>query len=136
MRVRLAILGLMSAGFLSLNINAVSAAGTYDGNWVLDFPASGYSSAKGDYACPGIRLPLTISNNQVSGRLGRTAAGTGYGFQGSSGQPVSGAVQQDGTLNLSWEKFTASGKLSGTQGHVSMRGSCGQRSGTVVRLQQ
>jgi len=136
MRVRLAAVGLMSAGCLALNTNAISAEGTYDGNWVLDFPASGYSSAKGDYACPGIRLPIAISNNQVSGQLGRTVSGSGYGFSGSSGQPVTGKVGPDGTVNLSWQNFTASGKLSGAQGQMMTQGSCGKRTGTMARLQQ
>jgi hypothetical protein len=125
----------MSAGFLFLNAGAVFAAGPYDGNWVIDFPDSGYNSASGQYRCPGIRLPIQISNNEVSGKLGRTGMGTE--LQSSNGQPVTGQVQPDGTLNLSWQNYSANGKLSSSQGEVmTARGSCGQRSGTAVRLQQ
>lgn len=138
MRPRFAILGLASAGMLMLYPTRVLAAGPNDGSWVLDFPAAGYSAASGEDRCPSFRLPIQISNNQIAGQLGRTGTGSGVtGGEGSSGQPVTGQVQPDGSFNISWQKYTANGKLSGAQGQVTTGPTaCGPRKGTALRVSQ
>jgi hypothetical protein len=139
MRLRFAIIGLTSAGVLMLCSTApVSAAGSYDGSWVIDFPGAGYSNASGEYRCAAFRLPIQVSNNQISGQLGRTGTGRDLqGGQGSSGPPVTGQVQPDGTFNMSWQKFAATGKFSSAQGQATIaRSECGPRQGTAQRVGQ
>jgi hypothetical protein len=117
---------------------AVLAAGPYDGNWVLDFPAAGASNVEGHSSCAAVRLPIQISNNQISGGLARTGVGNGVtSGSGSSAQPVTGQVQPDGTFNMSWQRYTATGKLTSAQGQATVaRSQCGPRQGTAVRVGQ
>jgi hypothetical protein len=139
MKTTRALIGLASAGLLMASAGPASAAGQYDGNWVVDFPSTGYSSSTGQYSCPGFRLPIQISNNQISGQLARSSTGRGVtSGSGSSSQPVTGQVQPDGSFDMAWKNYSANGKLSQTQGRATIaRGGCaGQRQGTMVRLAQ
>jgi hypothetical protein len=138
MRSKLAIVGLTSAGLLMVCVSPVLAAGSHDGNWVIDFPAGPINGQSGQPSCVAVRLPIQISDNQISGSLARTGMGNGVtSGAGSSGQPVTGQVQPDGTLKMAWQNYSATGKLGDTQGSVTVaRSQCGPREGTAVRVGQ
>ena len=112
------------------------AAGPYDGNWVLDAPpAGGAIGSEGQYTCPAIRIPFTVSNGQVVGDLHRTAEGTIEAGKSSNSSPLSGSVNGDGSAAVSWQNFHVSGKLSGASGAASWAGECGPRTGTITKVQ-
>ena len=112
------------------------AAGQFDGNWVLDAPpAGGAIGSEGEYTCPAIRIPFTVSNGQVVGDLHRTADGSIEAGKTSNSSPLSGSVADDGSASVSWENFHVTGKLSGTSGTASWAGECGPRTGTITKVQ-
>lgn len=128
---------------LSLCAPPAVAAGTYDGNWVFDFPAAGGITAEGQARCPAFRVPVRITDNQISGSLGRAGSGVGSGSLRSGGSgtrtsPVTGSVAADGSVKARWENYALTGKLSGGgQGELTtVRGQCGPRKGTAVRVGQ
>ena len=112
------------------------AATTFDGNWVLDAPpAGGAIGSEGEYTCPAIRIPFTVSNGQVVGDLHRTADGSIEAGKTSNSSPLSGSVADDGSASVSWENFHVTGKLSGASGTASWAGECGPRTGTITKVQ-
>jgi hypothetical protein len=142
--VKILVIGAAAAGLFS-SASPAFAAGTYDGNWVFDFPQAGgiRSGDVGAQACPAFRVPAQIANNQISGSLGRSTSGTGSGAvrgtgsEGSSGSPITGQVQSDGSLSATWENYKMTGKLAAAQGQVTIaRTQCGPRTGTAVRVGQ
>jgi hypothetical protein len=132
--------GLMAAGVIATVALArpALAAGPYDGTWVVDVPAADYIAQAGDYRCPALRLPIQIQNNQVTGKLERVASATGAVIveagQSARAEPVRGSVQPDGTVTAQWEMYQASGRLGQDTGMVTIRGECGPRSATAVRI--
>lgn len=112
------------------------AAGPYDGNWVIDAQgASGAIGAEGEYTCPALRLSFQVQNGQVMGDLHRTATGTIENGKASNSAPVTGTVGGDGSVNVNWENFHATGKLTGTTGTVRWSGECGPRTATAQKVQ-
>jgi hypothetical protein len=127
--------GAVAIMLLALSVTAASAAGAYDGNWVIDFLAAGYNSGSGDYTCPAARLEIKITDNQISGLLGRT--GTGDTFASGQGSPITGSVKRDGSISAKWQNYAATGKLGAHGGQVAIvRGECGPRKGTAIRISQ
>lgn len=124
----------------SLPILAAHAAGPYDGRWVVDFPAVNTNLSTGaNPGCASLRLVIDIKDNQLNASLARsvTAAGGGQIVQNATGpgaRPVIGSVKADGTVSATWENFPATGKLSGDQGEILVKGECGPRLGKAVRV--
>ena len=113
------------------------AASPYDGNWVIDAPpAGGAIGAEGQYTCPALRLPFHVADGKVMGDLHRTATGTIEAGKTSNSAPVSGAVGGDGSVNVTWMNFHATGKLSGSSGQVGWAGECGPRTATATKVGQ
>jgi hypothetical protein len=111
------------------------AAGPYDGNWVIDAPpAGGAIGAEGQYTCPALRLPFHVQDGHVMGDLHRTATGTIEAGKTSNSSPVTGAVGADGSVNVTWQNFHATGKLSGSSGQVGWAGECGPRTATATKV--
>lgn len=111
------------------------AAGPFDGNWVIDAPpAGGAIGAEGQYTCPALRLPFTVRDGQVIGDLHRTATGTIEAGKASNSAPVTGSVGTDGSVNVTWQNFHATGKLSGSSGEVGWAGECGPRQATATKV--
>jgi hypothetical protein len=142
---RFAIMGVAATGLFFLSPSRVSAAGSNDGNWVFDFPQVGgiQSGNVGAQRCAAFRVPAQITDNQISGSLGRAASGTGSGAlrsegaAGSSESPITGTVEPDGSLNATWQNFTVTGQLGDGKGHVTVaQTGCGPRNGTAVRVAQ
>ncbi|HXQ51637.1 MAG TPA: hypothetical protein VN802_11130 [Stellaceae bacterium] len=114
-----------------------SAAGPYDGNWIIDAPpAGGAIGAEGQYTCPALRMPFAVKDGQVMGDLHRTATGTIEIGKTSNSAPVTGTVGGDGTVSVTWENFHVSGKLSGAGGNVNWAGECGPRTATATKVGQ
>lgn len=112
------------------------AAGPFDGQWVIDAPpAGGAIGAEGEYTCPALRLPLTVKDGAVVGDLHRTATGTIEAGKASNSSPVTGKVDNNGSFNVTWEAFKASGTLAGNSGTAHWSGECGPRTATVTKVQ-
>jgi hypothetical protein len=111
------------------------AAGPYDGNWVIDAPGVGGAiGAEGEYMCPALRLPFQVKDGQVIGDLHRTATGTIEAGKTSNSAPVTGSVSGDGGVNVTWQNFHATGRLSGGAGTVGWAGECGPRTATASKV--
>ena len=52
----------------------------------------------------------------------------------SNSAPVTGSVGADGGVNVTWQNFHATGKLSGNAGTVGWAGECGPRTATASRV--
>jgi hypothetical protein len=111
------------------------AASPFDGNWIIDAPpAGGAIGAEGQYTCPALRLPFAVKDGQVMGDLHRTATGTIETGKSSNSAPVTGSVSGGGDVNVTWQNFHATGKLSGGSGQVSWAGECGPRTATATKV--
>lgn len=110
--------------------------GPYDGTWVVEAaPAGGGASVSDVASCEGVRLQFEVKNNQINGMLGRSPYGGGRVTQTGPGTtPVSGTVAPDGTLDARWQKYQATGKLSGDKAEMRWRGACGPRVATGGRV--
>lgn len=127
----------VAVALIALPTLPARAAGPYDGNWVIDAPAAGGAiGAEGQYTCPALRLPFTVRDGQVIGDLHRTAENTIVSGKSSNSSPVSGAVAGDGDVNVTWQSFHATGKLSGGSGTVHWAGECGPRTATATKVGQ
>jgi hypothetical protein len=122
----------VSTAFL-LASPAVRAAGPYDGVWQIDIPQSG-ALQDGGFACGSARIQVQVRDNVVSGSLKRTSSGSiETGSSGASAAPVSGNVSADGTLTAKWQGYTASGKLSGNSGKLTVQRLCGRVTAMATR---
>jgi len=129
----------LTALALALPVSPSSAAGPYDGTWVIEAPAAGTSDEWGRPACAAGRFEFQIKNNQVIGSLKRTfSAGGRSGStvqqgEGRGSSPVTGTVAADGSVTARWESFQATGKLTGDKAQLSWRSPCGPRQATGRR---
>jgi hypothetical protein len=115
------------------------AAGAYDGTWVVDVPSAGTINGSNNMVCPALRIPVQIRDNEVTGTLQRVETTTGAviveaGNNNASAGPVAGTVAPDGTVNAHWQNYRASGKLGPQTGQVTIRGECGPRIATAIRI--
>ena len=114
-----------------------NAPGPYDGNWEVSADAAGTGSASiSDVAaCDGVRIRFEVKNNQVQGMLRRSAYGGGVTQTGPGTTPITGSVQPDGAVNVNWQSYTATGKLTtDNKAEVHWRGTCGPRVATGGRV--
>jgi hypothetical protein len=112
------------------------AAGSFDGQWYVDAEAAGQvSSSDATSGCEAVRIPFQVADNRVTGSLQRAPYGTGRveAGTGSRASPVTGTVQPDGALSVSWESYHANGKLSGDKAEIMWKGECGPRVATGGR---
>jgi hypothetical protein len=114
------------------------AAGPYDGTWQVDAaPQGGIGAAtEGQSGCVGLRLQFDIKDNQVVGSMRRAPYGEGNveNATGRGSRPVSGNVAPDGTFNAQWERYEATGKLSGDKVEMHWKGECGPRTAMGGRV--
>ena len=111
------------------------AAGPFDGNWELDAPSAGGSSAEGGDKCPALRLRFEIKDGRVQGRFERSFQQTDVETaEGREGSAFTGRVQPDGSLTTEWESIPASGKITGDTGELKWVGGCGPRVGKLSRI--
>jgi hypothetical protein len=137
---RVAYCGVVTAALLLPVSRAAFAATPYDGTWVLDVPPSTIiSRADGSY-CPALRLPVQISNGQVSAMLHRVPSLDDTDMvesgPGPGGAPVTGQVSADGFVEAQWQGYRASGQLSGNTGEITVNGECGPRTAVATRVGQ
>jgi hypothetical protein len=133
--LRLSTSGAVALMLMASSVTQASAAGPYDGKWVIDFLAAGYNSKTGVYTCPAARLEIGITDSQVSGLLGRT--GTGNTVASGQGTPITGRVTADGSISAKWQNYAATGKLRAEGGQVAIvKSPCGPRKGTAIRISQ
>jgi hypothetical protein len=127
---------LAAAAALAAASSAALAAGPYDGTWIIDFPPSLTGSNATQPACQALRLHFEVKDSQVSARLQRVSP-EGNVVENSTAPgatPVTGSVKADGTVEGNWGDFTATGRLAGSQAQVTVKGVCGERTGTGVRV--
>lgn len=132
--------GLAFSSILSVLLAAspALAANDFDGTWVVDVPPAGLVSQSNDYACPALRFPINIKDGAITGTLTRVPSENGVVVEQGSGQdsaPVTGAVQPDGSVTAAWLNYQADGKLAAKQGVMTIKGECGPRQATVVRVE-
>jgi hypothetical protein len=113
------------------------AAGPFDGNWVLNAAGSGGRAAGGgdEQACSDFRLPMKISDNQISGNYSRSPSTPSEIVPSPTGSPMKGAVQPDGSFSVQWESFNITGKITGNALVANWTGQCGPRSAQGTRVQ-
>jgi hypothetical protein len=113
------------------------AAGPYDGEWAVDFPAAGggpgINSTPG---CPAIRVTIFVNDNKVYASLEREQNSPleVHNSSGTGGTAVSGTVSPDGSFTANWQGYTITGRLSGSAGEASTIGQCGPRTAHVVKV--
>jgi hypothetical protein len=114
------------------------AAGAYDGNWVIDFPAVGGNPAISESGCQALRLPLEIKDSKFASTLARVPAPTGgvvvEAGRGTDSASITGTVQADGNVSADWERYHVTGQLAGNSGQLEFKGECGVRVGQAVRV--
>lgn len=110
--------------------------GPYDGTWQVDAASAGGGTSISDVSsCEAVRLQFEVKDNQIHGMLGRSPYGGGRATQSGPGTtPISGTVQPDGTINAQWQKYQATGKLTGDKAELHWRGTCGPRVATGGRV--
>ncbi len=115
---------------------AANVPGPYDGAWEVSAPAAGGGAASiSDVSsCDAVRIQFMVKDNQVSGMLGRSPYGGGVRTSGPGLTPLTGTVSPDGTVNAQWQKYRATGQLSGDKAEVRWRGVCGPRVATGGRI--
>jgi hypothetical protein len=121
----------------TLLAGTASAAGAFDGTWVIDIPSSPTAGNPSTPPCPALRLQARIVDSRVTGSLERVASGTPNTVEPGSSRaasPITGMVQPDGALAAEWEGYRATGKLSGDTGQITVQGQCGPRSATASRV--
>lgn len=131
----------VAVGFSSLSGLPASAAGPYDGNWVMTSGQVGGQDETG-FKCPAIRLPFEIKDNQISGHWEYVQTGPGIptveavsdnGKSNRDAAAFTGNVNPDGTFTAKWMSFQTTGKLTGDKLEMSWRGECGPRMATGGR---
>jgi len=110
--------------------------GKFDGTWQVT--SAGLSldpSAETPAGCGSIDLQFEVKGSQVGGGLKRTPYGnsveSGSGFLSA---PMSGTVQQDGTVAIHWERYVVTGTMSGDKVRLRWKGECGPRNATGERV--
>lgn len=120
----------------TLPVAARGVPGRFDGTWQAD--SAGISldpSAETPSGCGSIQIKFRVKDSQISGGLKRTPYGnTVESGQGFLSAPMSGTVQPDGTVNMSWERYVVTGTMTGDKAQLHWKGECGPRSATGERL--
>jgi len=123
---------------LSVTLGGLSAAaqdkGRYDGTWVVDIPVA-IEQKTTNPTCPALRLVIRVKDDQISARLLRNPVGNTISNSDQPDAPVlTGHVDPDGTVNAEWQGFSATGKLAGDTANLVVKGECGPRNATGVRV--
>jgi hypothetical protein len=119
---------------LAMLLLPAAAAGPYDGSWFVDAPqAGGAGTNENTSGCAPVRIPFTVTDNKISGKLQRAAYGTGRVEASEAGTPFTGTVAADGSITASWQNYKATGKLSGDKAELRWKGECGDRVATGGR---
>ncbi len=131
----------VAAAALVLPILPTYAAGPYDGTWVIVAP--GVQGGGADYdleACNPVQLEFQIKDNQLVGDLRLVQyPQSGVNVESSPGSgstPIQGSVAPDGKVTASWQRYRATGQLSGDKGEVRWTGHCGPRVAMATRIAQ
>jgi hypothetical protein len=124
----------LAVAMIALPISPTLAAGPFDGTWQVDAPDAGSSSSSDVSSCEAARLQFQVKDNQVQGQLGRSPYGARFTQSGPGTTPITGTVQPDGTLNAQWQKYKATGKLTGDKAELRWKGTCGPRVATGGRV--
>ncbi len=100
----------LTAAALAISAISAQASGAYDGNWTLMSAAVIGSRTVDNPECAEMGLRFQITDNQIKGNL--QGAGSGAVVSSSGGDPVTGSVQPDGTVNT-WSHWDEGGKKFG-----------------------
>ncbi len=132
-RILSAALAFLSVAAAALPV-AAQEKGRYDGTWVVDIPAA-IEQKTTNPTCPALRLVIQVKDDRVSARLERNPTANTVANSDASDAPVlTGHVTPDGTVNADWQGFTATGKLKGDTADLVVKGECGPRNATGVRV--
>jgi hypothetical protein len=124
----------LAVAMLGLPMLQAHAAGPFDGSWYVDAgPQGGTGTNERSSGCEGVRIPFKVTDNKISGNLKRSVYGTGSVSSSEAGTPFSGTVAPDGSISAKWEKYTATGKLTGDKAELRWSGECGARVATGGR---
>jgi hypothetical protein len=116
---------------LALPSLTAHANGPFDGTWRVDSGGLGTPTAQameGTSCAPEI-LKFEIAGNQVHGSLAVVQSDPNRVINSElpGSAPVTGTVQADGTINASWENYTATGKITGDKVEMRWQAPCGPR---------
>jgi hypothetical protein len=130
--------GVVAAALLLPASQAAFAATAYDGTWVLDVPSSTIIPRTGEAYCPALRLPVQVTNGQVTAMLHRVPSPDDTDVvesgAGPAASPVTGQVSADGSVEAQWQGYRATGQLSGNTGEITVDGECGPRTSVATRV--
>lgn len=112
------------------------AAGSYDGVWIVDFPAEPPSAGSNESTCPALRLRADIKDSRISGSLARIFPGNVVeNYRGYAASPVTGLVHPDGSVEAYWLGWIVKGQITGDRAVLTLLfGQCGPRHMTAVRV--
>jgi outer membrane protein OmpA-like peptidoglycan-associated protein len=116
-----------------------SAAGPFDGTWIIDVPSDVVAGTDGDPTCPALRLKVQISDNRISGDWRRSPPEASNVVADGGHNPASrvgGNVQADGRLTAQWQNFHAAGQMSANDGALTMQSECGPLIAHAWRLDE
>jgi hypothetical protein len=120
----------------TLPASAQGVAGRFDGTWQVD--SAGISldpSAETPSGCGSIQVRFQVKDSRIAGGLKRTPYGNSVeSGQGFLSAPMSGTVQPDGSVNMNWERYVVTGKMTGDKVQLQWKGECGPRVATGERL--
>lgn len=134
---RMRVVAPVAGALLMISVMPTVAAGPYDGTWEVEAPnAKGVANPLNPIGCDPVDLHIQVSDNQVHGNIARRTAGREkVENSGSSGAPLTGKVQSDGTVNARWQNILVVGKLSGNTGEVHWQSpNCGARKANLRRV--
>jgi hypothetical protein len=116
----------------ALPVAARGLPGPFDGTWQVAAP--GVRAGPGVY-CGPIDLKFQIRDSQVIGGLKRSpydaTVVSGGGFTSA---PMNGNVQPNGAVQIAWEQYLASGRITDNQIQLQWKGECGPRLATGTRV--
>jgi len=115
-----------------------TAAGPFDGTWQVDSGGLGTATAQAmeGTGCEPEILKFEVKDNQIQGGLAFAPSDPNrvQNSQGSRSAPITGSVQEDGTLSAQWESYTVTGKMTGDKVELRWRAPCGPRVATGTRI--
>jgi hypothetical protein len=128
----------MAAVALALASLPAKAAGPFDGTWQVDSGGLGTATAQAmeGTGCEPEILKFEVKDNQIQGGLAFAPSDPNrvQNSQGPRSAPISGSVQEDGTLNAQWESYKVTGKMTGDKVELRWRAPCGPRVATGTRI--
>lgn len=136
--LRNAVAPVVLAGALLTVPTLAMATSPYDGTWVIDVPSADPVAGTTYSVCAALQFPIQIKDGRVTGSLTEVPAADSSMLveagTGRSAAPITGTVDPSGAVQAQWQNYHAVGALAGDSGQVTIKGECGPRIATAIRV--